>query len=287
MKTAVTFRARGLAAAALACLIPFSSTGQPSPKDPVHAELVSEVRAIRPGEPFWIGVRLVMNDGWHVNWINPGDAGLAPRVAWTLPAGFTAGEIEWPLPHRYDVAGLSIFGYDGEALLMCRVSPPGELPAGRSITIGADVTWLACREACVPGEDVLSLELAVTAPDAAAEYDPVRRAAFDRTRAEVPAELPDWRFAGSAAGDTLMIEITQEGGDAVPLEGLAFFPFQQGLVENSAPQRLARYGAGYRLALRRDRMSLTVPKRLGGVLVSESGWGKGSPKAARIDIPLD
>ena len=66
----------------------------------VETELVSEVAAIAPGEPFTVGLRMRMDDHWHTYWINPGDSGLATSIEWTLPEGFSAGPIRYPAPER-------------------------------------------------------------------------------------------------------------------------------------------------------------------------------------------
>jgi thiol:disulfide interchange protein DsbD len=66
----------------------------------VAVELVSEVRSIQPGQPFWVGVRFQVDPEWHINWRNAGDAGLPPTITWELPTGFSAGEIQWRLPER-------------------------------------------------------------------------------------------------------------------------------------------------------------------------------------------
>ena len=44
--------------------------------DHVEAELVPEVTAIVPGEAFWVGLHMKVQDHWHVYWRNAGDAGL-------------------------------------------------------------------------------------------------------------------------------------------------------------------------------------------------------------------
>ena len=62
----------------------------------VQASLVAEHESIRAGEPFWVGLRLKMEPGWHTYWKNPGDAGLPTRVKWTLPEGFEAGPTDDP-----------------------------------------------------------------------------------------------------------------------------------------------------------------------------------------------
>jgi thiol:disulfide interchange protein DsbD len=64
----------------------------------VRAELVAEPAAVKAGEPFWVGLRLRVQDHWHVYWRNPGDSGEAPTITWQLPAGFAAGPIVWPTP---------------------------------------------------------------------------------------------------------------------------------------------------------------------------------------------
>src|SRR5678815_3096086 len=94
----------------------------PFPKatdDLVRAELISDVASIAPGSTFRLGVHLTMKEGWHVNWTNPGDAGLAPSIKWILPPVLKAGIITWPLPARIMTGPLAIFGYAGDVLLIC------------------------------------------------------------------------------------------------------------------------------------------------------------------------
>ena len=43
----------------------------------------------------------------------PGDSGLPTTLAWTLPAGFKAGEIDWPTPSRLPIGPLMNHGYEG------------------------------------------------------------------------------------------------------------------------------------------------------------------------------
>src|SRR5262252_5456593 len=69
-------------------------------EDPVKLELVSEQDAFVPGEELLLGVRFILQDGWHTYWTNPGDSGEAPRIQWRLPAGFEASAMQWPYPER-------------------------------------------------------------------------------------------------------------------------------------------------------------------------------------------
>ena len=47
--------------------------------DNVRAELVSEVATVKPGEPFWVGLRQTIRPKWHTYWKNPGEFGPADR----------------------------------------------------------------------------------------------------------------------------------------------------------------------------------------------------------------
>ena len=94
----------------------------------VDAELVSETASVRAGEPFHVAVRLKMDEHWHTYWKNPGDSGLATSLAWTLPEGWSAGPILWPVPQTVEVGGLVSYAYEGEVFLMTEITP-GPVPA--------------------------------------------------------------------------------------------------------------------------------------------------------------
>jgi hypothetical protein len=98
--------------------------------DHIQVELISEVRTVRAGEPFWVALRLVPDPGWHTYWRNPGDSGLETRIRWTLPEGVTAGEIVWPTPQHLPVAHIVNYGMEGETFLLTRDRDARELPCG-------------------------------------------------------------------------------------------------------------------------------------------------------------
>ena len=78
----------------LACQLPVLSASKGD--QVVKASLVADTASIESGKSFRVGVRLIMDPGWHTYWKNPGDAGLATTVAWKLPKGFSAGKLGWP-----------------------------------------------------------------------------------------------------------------------------------------------------------------------------------------------
>ncbi|MDP1964845.1 MAG: protein-disulfide reductase DsbD family protein, partial [Reyranella sp.] len=84
--------------------------------DNVRAELVSDVATVKPGEPFWVGLRQTIRPKWHTYWKNPGESGLPTEIAWTLPAGAKADPIVWPTPSLFDIGGVTNDGVKDEAM---------------------------------------------------------------------------------------------------------------------------------------------------------------------------
>ena len=125
----------------------------------VVAELIPEMTTVEAGKPFRMILHLKMDPGWHTYWINPGDAGLATTIKWTLPPGFTAGPILWPTPENHSMGPLVTYGYEGDVYLLTEITPPatGDLPEHLDVT--AKASWLVCQEECIPGKAELTVQL--------------------------------------------------------------------------------------------------------------------------------
>ena len=269
-------------------LVPSLPT-DPDPKDLVRAELIADAQALAPGRPFRLAVRLVMKEGWHVNWLNPGDAGLAPSIAWKLPKGFKADLVCWPVPGRFPAGPLVIFGYAGELLLSVDVTPPVELRPGDSVKLAAEVSWLACAEACIPGSASLSLVLPVeTTPRSNAST----AALIEDGRKRCPAPSGAWNVdARIDDRQTMQLWLQTAADNSAPVTAAFFFPYEQGIVENAAPQLLSveqdQLGrSSYQLRVEVSRVATHVPERLRGVLVIEGSATSGGSTAIEVDVPL-
>lgn len=125
----------------------------------VEARLVADVEVVQAGQPFTVGVVLDMAPGWHTYWKSPGDAGLPTKVDWKLPEGFSAGDLEWPVPQRVIEPGdIQVFAYKGRVVLLATITPPAELASG-PVQLAAKATWLVCEQICIPGSAGLELTL--------------------------------------------------------------------------------------------------------------------------------
>ena len=118
---------------------------------------------IQAGKPFTATVVLDLQPAFHTYWQYPGDSGLAPKVTWHLPEGWKAGPIEFAIPHQFSESGdMIVYGYEKQQLLRAVITPPKELPKNQTFEIKASLTWLACKELCVPGS--ADVELRVLGP---------------------------------------------------------------------------------------------------------------------------
>jgi thiol:disulfide interchange protein/DsbC/DsbD-like thiol-disulfide interchange protein len=214
----------------------------------VKARLVSEVGAIAPGQSFWVALEFNIRDGWHTYWRNPGDSGQATTLKWQLPPGFTAGDIVWTTPHRFEIPPLMNYGYAKHALHLVNITAPKDLKAGTPVLLSAKAGWLVCSDVCIPEGADLQLNLPVNTQSVA--VDPADAALF----AEARSELPTAQFAATTAriqSGRLVISLGKEWGATLPqIKSLAFFPYDEGGIEYAAPQTLTRDKDAVELAMK-------------------------------------
>ena len=135
---------------ALACLLLFCGRGFAAPVRASHltVELVTETTSIAPNHDFLAGLHFVLDPGWHIYWINAGDAGEPPRVDWQLPAGITAGDLQFPAPERLPLGPLMDFGYQHEVLLPIPMRADASLHAGTNAAFAGNcIFWSAATSA--------------------------------------------------------------------------------------------------------------------------------------------
>src|SRR5437016_11165696 len=111
-----------------ACLLMTAMSAQAAGRTEVRLLLEKDQAA--PGETVMAAVQLRMQPRWHTYWRNAGDSGDRTRIEWQLPAGFTAGEIQWPAPEKITLAGLTSYIYHNEVLLLVPLTIPRHAPPG-------------------------------------------------------------------------------------------------------------------------------------------------------------
>ena len=256
----------------------------------VHASLVAADASIQPGKPFTVALRFQHDPHWHTYWLNPG-TGLPTSLAWHLPPGFTAGEIQWPAPKLLidNSGGIIGNGYEGELFLPVTITPPADLKPGTTVELVADADWLMCEEICVPGKATVKLSLPVS-PDAP-QTDSTWGAKIRATLAGLPRADAEWKVAAARDAKNVTLSVNFTGvvaGKRAWPSHLHFFS-DDSLVAFDQPQTVVEkdYVGRYVIAL---PISPDGPKdaaKLLGVLTSDTGWlADGSSRGLRVEVPL-
>jgi thiol:disulfide interchange protein DsbD len=254
-----------LACVFLALRSPGPSMAASDPGGPrVRVELLSEVAAIAPGQTFWVALHQRIAPGWHTYWVNPGDSGEPPRIEWSLPSGFTVGDIAWPFPDKIPVGPAMTYGYSGEVVLPIPVTAPPSLPQGARVTLRGQASWLVCEKTCIPEAAPIALMLPVA--DGAPPADPRGAPLIAAARRNVPTPSP-WpaSFVATAADVTLTVKAS--GLTADRITDVWFYPAQWGAIDLAAPQRARVDTTGIRLDVARGPLRDAVAAPIEGVLV--------------------
>ncbi len=239
--------------------------GGPGPVKAEHltAELTTLSPSINPGGTVQAGLVLTLEEKWHVYWRNAGDSGQPPRVTWTMPAGITAGPLQFPAPSRLPLGPLMDFGYEDAVAFPITLKAAKEVKPG-PLHLDARVDWLVCSSTCIPGRAHLGLNLTVvTAP--VTPLPPV--GALGASLALLPLNPP----AGTkftVVGGSKDFVLTLMTSSAI--EDAEFYPDEPDQIDNAADQDVTTIPGGVQLRIPRfvdpeTKKVGALPKVLHGV----------------------
>ncbi|MDP3850215.1 MAG: protein-disulfide reductase DsbD family protein [Luteolibacter sp.] len=259
----------------LSALLVFTSVaraqfGLPGASASSVAELTAEVKTIAPGATFSASLKLDHPDGWHSYYQNSGGVELAPAIRWTLPEGFTAGPVQWPVPKVKDGFFGKSFIFTGSPVFLTNITAPAGLEPGKTVTLAAAASWQICKESCINEEKSLSLTLA-TGP--ALEMDPAAAALFAKARASQPAKPGHWKFSARPDGGEILLRVEPAG--ALENEPADFIPDQPFVKSVSSGGSIRRDGKALLIRLpraTRDALDNDIPQgdAISGVLTGTS-----------------
>jgi thiol:disulfide interchange protein DsbD len=230
--------------------------------------LVAERTRLEPGASVWIGLHQRIEKGWHTYWRNPGDSGQATAIEWTLPDGVEVGEIRWPMPKRIPAFGQMNYGYEGEVLLPIRLSISERAQVGETLRIEGEVSWVACKDVCIPGRARVELVVIVGTEGGAADQWAAKVA---RAVKELPRPFPT-PIRYRADSDSLRLVIDRihlpiEDPQNVSSWDLSVFPYEWGVLDHASEQRRSLRENEVVLSLVRGDLPVETLADLSGILV--------------------
>ncbi len=209
-----------------------------------EVELLGGVSAYEPGARVPVAIRLKIDPGWHSYWINPGLGGMPLTAKWTLPEGWTAGELRQPVPKRFLTGDLPGFGYEGEAVFLVDLTPPAGAAGDAELKVS--LSWLTCDDsACVPGDAELSLKLP------AGEAQPGGGAAAIATAEKKIPKPVNHTTAGVEEKDGKVIMSFKMPGD-FDFEGAEAFPATPDVVDPGATIAVKKSEEGWTASAPKD-----------------------------------
>lgn len=246
---------------------------QSSPDEPLHVAIgaFSDHESVAPGQSFRVALVERIQPGWHTYWINPGDAGQATKLTWTLPEGYRVADLQWPVPQVFHTGPLVTYGYEGETVLLQNVQAPQRLGSA-PVQLSVEAQWLACRDICIPEHAVANVTVrqGPLAVRPAAAPSPTL---FTEAAERLPKPSP-WN--ASLAVDATNVVLTVHGivRQMPAVVQARFLPLTWGEIDNAAPQRSVRAGADLLLTLKRGDLRSSRMAKLDGVLVLGAGSGQ-------------
>lgn len=222
------------------------------------ANLLSEEKSIAPGKSFTLALKLDHPGKWHSYYQNSGGVEQSPAIKWTLPQGFTAGPIQWPVPEVKDGYFGKSFIHSGSPAFLVEITAPASLETGGSVTFTADASWQICEESCINEEKFFTLSLPVAA---AAEKDPANAALFAKARASQPATLTNAKISARPEGREILLRV--EPGETIESDPTDFIPDQPFVKSASSGGSIQRDGDAWLIRLPRatkDALDNDIPQ---------------------------
>lgn len=124
--------------------------------DQTELRLFSPITSVENKPAISLGLEMKLKQGWKTYWRSPGDAGFPLMVEVLGSKNLKSLNLQWPVPHRFELFGLQTFGYADHVVLPLEI----ELEeAGKAMSVDLRARYLICERICVPYEADLSLNV--------------------------------------------------------------------------------------------------------------------------------
>ena len=101
-----------------------------------------------------VGIKFDIKKDWHIYWKYSGESGAPTKVKWLLSGDANSSKhLSWPTPEVFIERGnITTYGYANEVALLT------DIETSNLNNIKAKVSWLACKDICIPGSTEVSHE---------------------------------------------------------------------------------------------------------------------------------
>ena len=280
--------------ALLLALLPLHAQDDEAGDAASKASLITDYESFTPGSTITAALHLYHPKGWHSYYRNSGGIELPPEIKWSLPEGYEAGPIQWPVPKVKEGDFGTSFIYPDKLTLLVDITASDTVKIGSTAKIKAEATWQICDTGCINEEAEFELQIPVTETHL---YDTGSEEMFKQARAKLPVSSPDWSFSATEGADSVTLNF-KVGDDFAELP-TDFIPDQPFLDAASKGGKIERDGDTIVIQLpRKTKDAFDEPieqgKAVSGIVVgaSQSAFvpltnigGDGSAKASKA-VPV-
>ncbi|WP_232296133.1 protein-disulfide reductase DsbD [Terriglobus sp. TAA 43] len=255
--------------------------GGPGPAKAQHltVEMISAGPQIAADGTQTVAFVFSMEEGWHVYWKNAGFAGFPPKVKWTVPEGITAGPLQFTAPDRLPLDTTVDYGYQDSVAYPVTVEagPKPKVDKAGNAHLGAEISWLVCKQVCIPGRANLGLDLKVVPARTIVSHDGEKVGELGAALKGMPKPLPlSFRVTASTVGDNIVLTAIT-GTRETDAE---FFPAEPDVIADVAQIETDILDNGAQIHFQRSPNAKTPPKQLVGVLKLAT------EESYEIDVPI-
>ena len=185
-------------------------------------------------------------------------------AVWELPAGWTAGELEHPVPMRFVTGELPGFGYEGTVVFPVKFTPPAGF-AGE-VKLKGRISWLTCNDqSCVPGNAALELSLTAGEPTATAEAKLIE----DALR-KIPQQNSALKLTVAESPKSLTLTLARETTQAFDPANYEIFPATPQVVDPAAKLEFTQAGDNWTAEVAKSEYATKAILELTLVLAGKS-----------------
>lgn len=251
--------------------------GGPGPVKAQHltVEMISAGPEIAAGGTQTVAFVFTMEEGWHVYWKNAGFAGFPPKVKWTTPPGVTAGPLQFTAPDRLPLNTVVDYGYEDAVAYPLTVQADKKVKG--TVHLGAELSWLVCKETCIPGKANLGLDLKAVKAGTNVSHDGENHGELGAAFKGMPKPLPEnFQVTARSSGDAIVLTAITGTRET---DG-EFFPAEQDVIADTAKVQTDTLDNGTQIHFTKSPNAKTMPTHLAGVLKLATA------EAYIIDVPI-
>lgn len=254
--------------------------GQTAHAAATQVQLILASDSAQPGDTIMAGLHFHMQPTWHIYWRNPG-IGIPPSIKWQLPAGVTAGEIQWPVPGKLTVEGLTTYDYDDDVVLLVPLTISADAKAGMA-NLKGHVAWQECSKECVQQSDDVQTQLTI-GKEKSSSSNAALLDTWQKKLPQIKTDLParaSWQGAPTGDNRNVLIDWPATG----TVKSADFFPNASDKFEVQGETLMVPGETGHiRIQKTVNKYEGPWPDHLAGLLVQKTG---DATVAYEVNLPI-